>query len=141
MPVLTPDQIERKVEQLAGRGLAAGASYLAQRLKEKISVPAPRRRVIAGPRSKARVPGTPYYVATVRATPGAPPRKLSGNLRNRVMFRQRDVLAWQVGVFNIVYGRPLEVWMNHPYIWPTLQEELGNLDRIIGQEFRFSQSV
>lgn len=140
MPVLTPDQIERKVEQLANGGLKAGASYFADRLKDKISVPAPRRRVIAGPRSKARVPGTPYYVATVRATPGAPPRKLSGNLRNRVMFRQRDVLAWQVGVFNIAYGRRHEVGL-HPYIWPALQEEMGNLDRIIGQEFRFSQSV
>jgi hypothetical protein len=138
MPVRTLDQIAREVERTAGRGLLAAGSFLSSRIKEKISVPAPRRRVVAGPSSTVRPPGTPYYVATTPATPGAPPRKLSGVLRSRVMVKQPAPNIVQVGVFNLAYARRLEV-TGHPYLIPTLMENLGNLDRIIGDAFTFSR--
>src|SRR4051812_1245627 len=74
MAILTPQQIEAEVSRNIGRGLLAGAIFLTARVKEVLSVPAPRRRVLA--RS-----GAYYYRATTPATPGAPPRKLSGRLR------------------------------------------------------------
>lgn len=135
MPIRTLDQIARDAERLAGRGLLAGGTFLATRIKEVLSVPAPRRRVIAGPRSRVRPPGTPYWVATTRATPGAPPRKLSGRLRASVMVKQPSPERVQVGVFNLVYARPLETWMNHPYLWNTFISERDRLGRIIGSEF------
>src|SRR4051812_1421314 len=108
--VRTPEQIAAEVERLADRGLLAAGTMLSSRIKEKISVPAPRRRVIAGPNSTVRPPGTPYSVATTPATPGAPPRKVNGWLRARVMVRQPSPGVVQVGVFNYVPARPLETW-------------------------------
>ena len=52
------------------RGLEAGANVLLNKIKQKISVPAPRKLVM----SKR---GDVYYRATTKAAPGAPPRKLS----------------------------------------------------------------
>lgn len=130
----TPDQIASEVERLAGRGLLAAGTFLQSRIKEKLSVPAPRKRVY-------RSDGSYYWRATTRATPGAPPRKVSGRLRASVMVRQPSANRVQIGVFNLIYARPLETWMNHKYLAPVMREELSNLDRIIGDTFRFTRHV
>lgn len=128
------DQIAREVERVAGRGLLAAGTYLMGRLKEKVSVPAPRRKAY-------RRDGSGWYwVATTRATPGAPPRKLSGRMRAAIMVRQPSANRVQIGVFNLPYPGRHERGM-HKWLMPTLREELPNLDRIIGDTFRFSRHV
>ena len=111
----------------AGKGLAAGAIYLSGQIKSVLSVPAPRRRVL----SRA---GVVYYVATEKALPGAPPRKLSGALRRSITWAwiAKD-LKVRVGT-NIVYGGALER-MGHEYILPTLQRERPALRRILGKNW------
>lgn len=66
-----------QVQRAAGKGLDAARVFLTSRVKETLSVPAPRVRV-------KTTTGDVYYRATVPATPKAPPRKLSGRLRTSV---------------------------------------------------------
>jgi hypothetical protein len=71
-------RILAEVQRATGRGLTAGAIFLTARVKEAASVPAPRVRVLG---KRGENAGSYYYRATVRATPGAPLRKLSGQTR------------------------------------------------------------
>lgn len=74
---LDPSALQRLMDERVHRILYAGLSVLKTATKEILSVPAPRVRVV----SKG---GVAYWRATTPATPGAPPRKLSGVLRQRV---------------------------------------------------------
>lgn len=75
------DQVQRR----ANAGVKTAAVFLAARVKEIVSVPAPRKRVV----SKL---GDISYRATVKAIPGAPPRKLSGKLRQSVTYHLDPVM-------------------------------------------------
>lgn len=134
MPILTPDQLERQVTRLAGSGLVAAGAFLSERIKETLSVPAPRRRV-------TRRDGTKTWAATTKATPGAPPRKVSGSFRAKVMVRQPKPELVQVGVFNDVRARPFETWMNHPFLMRTVYANIPHLSRIMGQAMTTSKTV
>lgn len=125
----TPAQIDAEVQRLASRGLQAAAIWFSGRVKEVVSVPAPRTRVVSGPRSSH--PGTVYYRATEEATPGAPPRKLSGRLRAGVGWQMVDQRRARVGG-NVIYMRVHELG-RHPFLVPTLTRELPRLATIIGQ--------
>jgi phage gpG-like protein len=140
MPMSYKDNTARVVaeaERLAGRGIRAAAIFLANRVKEIVSVPAPRRIAIAGKRAKWVPPGTRYYVATTPAIAGAPPRKLSGQLRRSITWEYReDIQTARVGT-NIVYGRRLELGFPrghkpHPYLSVALERHKGQLATIIG---------
>lgn len=132
MPAMTPQEIEREVLKNLGRGLEAGAIFLKARVKETLSVPAPRKRVL-GKRGKNA--GVYYYRATTPATPGAPPRKLSGRLRSSITHEMsNDGLTARVGT-NVEYAQHLEEG-GHAYLITTLEANLDNLARIIGQEQR-----
>lgn len=67
------EKIKKEVERAAGKGLVAATYFAVSRIKEVLSVPAPRRKLPDG-----------TYVATTPALKDAPPRKLSGLLRNSV---------------------------------------------------------
>ena len=131
----SPQEVEREVQALAGRGLAAAGRYLANEIRRVVSVPAPY--VMVRPRSG----GQPYPRATTPATPGAPPRKLTGRLRAAVGSWQPDDATVRVGVQRVVYARPLETWMGHPYLVPTLRANLENLSRIVGQAVQTGGNV
>ncbi len=93
------------------RALAAGAITLVGRVKETLSVPAPRSRV----RSRA---GVVHYRATTPATPGAPPRKLSGRLRASQGYSvSPSTLTARIGS-NLIYAG--WEYRGHPYLAPTL---------------------
>jgi hypothetical protein len=126
--VKTPEQVEAEVQRIAGRGLLAAGTYLAGRMKDVLSVPAPRRRVTLKS-------GVRTWVATTKATPGAPPRKITGSFRAKVAVRQPTPERVQVGVYNDIRVRPFETWMRHPFLIPTFVAEKSNLVRIIGAEF------
>lgn len=102
------------------RRLAKAAAYTAKELKLTVSVPAPRR---------VSKHGRPY--ATVPATPGAPPRKLSG--------RGRASIAWMIdkakkvaraGVGTIYMPRHERT--GHPWVGPTLGRIRDGVLAILG---------
>lgn len=145
MPGKTPQEVAHRiavqVQRRAATGVQAAAVFLAARLKEVLSVPAPRKRV----QDRA---GNFYYRATTRAIRGAPPRKLSGKMRQGVTYTiaapinlgKKVAMASTVGLkarspkgFN--YPRALE-HRGHPYFWKTVQRWRPSLAVIVGRAIR-----
>lgn len=77
-------KIRDQVDRMAGRGLNAARIFMAGRIKETLSVPAPRRAVRLPVQPGQRKGAISHYVAVTPATVGAPPRKLSSRLRTSV---------------------------------------------------------
>lgn len=124
MSTIRPLSIEQ-LRQRALAGLTRAAVELHKQLKLVLSTPAPRARVI----SRA---GSVYYRATTPATPGAPPRKLTGRLRASVSFRIDGVnLRATVGT-NVIYGGVHERG-NHPWLMPTFTAALPQLQAIVAR--------
>jgi len=151
------------VRKIAGRGLGAAALHLTNRIKQVISVPAPRKivkftkMVPVMKKQKLGKTGRFKYVAAMKkvttkrivaatpATPGAPPRKLTGKLRQSIAWQwmKRDTVA-RVGT-NIEYAAPLEFGPKkfrgkssgkaHPFISVTLQRAKGELNWIMWNSF------
>lgn len=123
----TGQQIAAEVQRALGAGLKAAAIFLAARVREEVSVPAPRVRVTA---RRGKLAGVKYYRATAPATKGAPPRKLSGQFRSKVTWEMDAAgLEGRVGT-NAVQGRRLEQ-EGHPYLVPALRRFAGELGQII----------
>jgi len=103
------EEVEAEVNRNLARGLKAAAIFLTGRVKESLSVPAPRVRVA--------LPGRPeFYAATAPNTPGAPARKLSGRLRQTITYEVKEGLtesAARVGT-NLVYSRAVELGYRFP---------------------------
>lgn len=129
---MTSQEIQAEAERLVGKGILAAAIFLKNRFQEVLSVPAPRVSVIG---RRGKMSGVRYYRATSPATPGAPPRKLSGTLRRGQTYEiSSDGKEARIGT-NIVYAARHE-YGTHPYMVPTLQQYLGELSRIIDTEAR-----
>lgn len=134
MPIKTTDQINLEIMRLANRGVGAAAYFFAARLREVLSIPAPRRLV-----TSAR--GVRYYVATTPATPGAPPRKLSGTLRRSVAVKlDPSGNSARVGT-SPFYGLHLEKNTSHAYLVPTLKKNIDAIAHIIGTTFSTGGNV
>lgn len=124
------DKVKAQIKRASGKGVLAAAVFYESRLKEILSVPAPRRTVKG---RRGRNTGLTYYRATTPATRGAPPRKLSGELRRRQTHEVRDNgRSVRVGS-NVVYAGPLEKRLNHRYMVPTLLRFKGALVAIVGR--------
>lgn len=136
--IVSPASLQAEVERLAGRGIHACARFYNNSVKQFISVPAPRRLAAAGARSKT--PGVRHYVATTPATPGAPPRKLSGRLRASmaVDFDKAENVAY-VGT-NVFYGRVHEEG-DHPFLIVVLVMILPQLAIVAGQNLQVTTNV
>lgn len=118
------DALKQEVRRAAGRGLRAAAVFFSARVKEILSVPAPRK-IVHGKTGA-------YYRATTPAIPGAPPRKLSGRLRASIAYEVGTERA-RVGT-NVIYARRHERG-THPFLVPALMAHKGNLATIIGSAF------
>lgn len=95
-------EVLSQVERALGRGIEAASIFLVARIKEYVSVPAPRANVIDPYDNKRRV------IATVKAVAGDPPRKLTGDYRRKFTYQMSsNRLASRVGV-NDVRARILE---------------------------------
>jgi hypothetical protein len=84
------NKIKKEVAAAAGKGLNAARIFIAGRIKEALSVPAPRKRVHS-------LAGHIYYRATTKAKVGDPPRKLSGRFRTSVTSTMIDANTAEVG--------------------------------------------
>lgn len=125
MAIKTPAEIQALVIKKAGKGVAAASFFYQGRVKEVISVPAPRKITYSSA-------GVKYYRATTRATPGAPPRKISGRLRASIAVeinKGKMQTTGRIGT-NVVYSRMLELG-GHPYLVPTLQRYRGQIRTIV----------
>lgn len=131
-------KIAAQVERGRGRGLNAGRLFLEGRVKEALSVPAPRRLV------RPKFGGMPYYVATTRAIPGAPPRKLSGRLRSSLTSAMVSSSEAVIGAnarsdrgFNYPKHHEIKRSMlsgEHPFIYPTAVRYQREIGIIVGVE-------
>lgn len=126
-------KIAAEVKRRASQGLKAATIFLSSRVKEILSVPAPRRLV--KPKH-----GAPYYRATTPATPGAPPRKLSGQLRRSIAWemRQSDTVG-RVGT-NMVYARRLEA-QGHRFLTLAVEMYQNDIKAIMGRVFQVGGSI
>ncbi len=122
-------RITSQIEQGVGEGVHTAVIFLAARTRETLSVPAPRKaiRAAAVGRKKGAILG---YRAATRATPGAPPRKLSGRLRASTTARMINRFKGEVGV-SAFYGKFLER-RDHKFLWPTYEKHKADVRRIVG---------
>ena len=126
-------KVAAEVKRRAGQGLKAATIFLPSRIKEILSVPAPR--VLVKPKF-----GAPYYRATTPATPGAPPRKLSGQLRRSIAWemRQADTVG-RVGT-NMVYARRLEA-QGHRFQTLAVEMYQNDIKTIKGRAFQVGGNI
>jgi len=92
------ERIQAQLKKAAGKGIEAATRFLAARVKETLSIPAPRKIVRAKPTAGKKLGAIIAYSATVPATPGAPPRLLSGRMRLGVTTKQLSPTVGIVGV-------------------------------------------
>jgi hypothetical protein len=130
------ERIKAQIEKSIGKGVNAARMFLVARVKEELSVPAPRKIVTD------RV-GNKYYRATTKAIKGHPPRKLSGKLRMSVFSKMVTPTIFVIGAkaksdkgFN--YPRYLDKKGfgaksgQHPFMMPTYRKWKKELQIIIG---------
>ncbi len=127
------ERITAQVARGAGKGLDAARVFFAARVKETLSVPAPRKAIRGATSGKKKGPILGYR-ATTRAMPGAPPRKLSGRLRTSITSRMVTPMKAVVST-NVKYARPLELSRRHPHKFfaTTAAKYQRELKTIIGR--------
>lgn len=130
-------KIRREVKANIGKGINAARFFLVARVKETVSVPAPRRRMPDG-----------SYRATEPATPGAPVRKLSGRLRmglSSVLVNEnkfavgsnaRSPAGFRYPAYHEVKtpGKPGSG--QHKYIAPTVKKYRNELAKILKKNIK-----
>ena len=148
------ERIAKQLKKGAGKGVEAAVRFLAARIKEAVSVPAPKV-AIRGPVIPGKKLGPILaYRTTTPAIKGAPPRMLSGKMRQGVTHQMLSPILGLVGVharseptkkhpagFN--YPRHHEAGADgnlgdgdHPFIKPTADKYHKELKTIIGTEAR-----
>jgi hypothetical protein len=130
MPIWTPAEVEKEAKRLTGRGIEAAARLFANLVRQTLSIPAPPARYKTSRVGRRGRIIQPRRAATP-ATPGAPPRRVTGRLRGSIAVEFNPVTnSARVGT-NVVYGRRLELG-DHKYLLPTLQANLAALTQVAG---------
>jgi len=122
--------VVRVIDDRSRLGMRKMVDFLVEKTKEILSVPAPKTLV------KPRF-GAPYYRALTPATPGAPPRKLSGALQASIygVVRGNGTHSWGVVGTDLIYGAPLEK-RNHPFVTLAMKRYGNHLRMILARSFR-----
>lgn len=148
------ERIQQQLKRGAGKGVEAAARFLTARVKETVSVPAPKKAIRGTPTPGKKLGPILGYRATTPAIPGAPPRVLSGRLRQGVGHKMLGTHRAVVGVharavptakhpdgFN--YPKHHEVGQggslgdgDHPFILPTVRKWRKALQILVGQTVR-----
>lgn len=149
------DRIALQLKRGAGKGVEAAVRFLAARVKETLSVPAPKVAIRGVPKPGKKLGPIVGYRATAKAVTGAPPRMLSGRMRAGVTHKMYSTVRGAVGVharsepsrkypegFNYpLYheagkkGNDLGEGL-HPYLLPTYKKYRRELRTIVGSEVR-----
>lgn len=139
------EKIRKQVERASGKGIEAARIFITARIREALSAAAPRTKVV-GPN------GVPYWRATSPATPGAPPRVVSGRGRqslwsrtvpnqNRIEIganaRSIPSSGSPKGIFYMMYHESKYLGKKgglHPWIKPVVQKYRKEIQKILGAE-------
>ena len=122
------EKIAKQLKRGAGKGVEAACRFLVARIKETLSVPAPRRALRGVPLPGKKLGPILKYISTARAVKGAPPRKLSGRLRQGVTHKMLSPILGMVGVH--ARSEPTKTrpeGFNYPNFHETGDEEGGEL--------------
>lgn len=141
-------KIASQLKRAANKGTEAAVRFLVARVKEAVSVPAPKKLVRGTPVPGKRLGPIVGYRVTQPATSGAPPRLVSGKLRSGVTHKMLTPTVGIVGVttrsapskrypggFN--YPKHLEE-TDHPYLVPTAKKYRRELKLIAYGEIKLS---
>lgn len=153
-------KVAKQVERGAGRGLNAARFFLAARVKETLSEPAPRAAVRAAPLPGQKRGGIMYYRATTPAIPGAPMRKLSSRARTSTVSQMINERTAAVGLkARANVKNPQDLLSNpnagfnypahheikqpghpssgqHPFLKPTTVKYMKEIKKIVGGNVR-----
>lgn len=124
-------EIERKLQKAAKLARTKARVFLAAKIKEVLNEPAPKRKSRSG-----------RWYATVPATPGAPPRKLTGRLQKSVTsYDSGDLAVIAVTArsdnnFNYPkYHELQEATMpgsgQHPFLQPTVEQNRQEVNNLV----------
>lgn len=151
------EAIAQEIRRRANMGLKASAIHLTNRIKEELSVPAPRVRLYDKTGATYYRAGWLKFAATARlarvtsykmvngrleprlvifepspATPGALPRKLSGRLRGSITYEVDEAgMVARVGT-NVIYARAHEGG-DHKFMMATLRKFQAEVATILGR--------
>jgi hypothetical protein len=115
------DTLAEEIRANATRALVRTAIACTSDLKKILSVPAPRK--------VSKITGRVY--AATKATPGAPPRKLTGRGRASVSYTvDKDKLVAVVGT-NVIYMPVQEFKLNHKWVVPTMAANGTKYERLL----------
>ncbi len=115
------EKLAAEIRANATRALVRTAVVCTADLKKILSVPAPRK--------VAKTSGRVY--AATKATPGAPPRKLTGRGRASVLYTvDKEELVAVIGT-NVVYMPVHEFRTNHKWVEPTLAANGTKYERLL----------
>ena len=146
------ERIALQLKRGAGKGLEAAIRFLAARIKETVSVPAPKKPIRGVPLPGKRLGPILGYRATAPAIKGAPPRVLSGRLRQGVTSKMLTPHIGLVGTHarslpskkypgGFSYPKKHELGNtnelgegDHPFILPTFERYRKELRVIVGTE-------
>ena len=120
------DELAAEIRANAVRSLVRTAIEATNDLKKIVSVPAPRK--------VSKTTGRVY--AATKATPGAPPRKLTGRGRAGIAYKvDKDELVATVGV-NVFYMPIQEFKLNHKWVQPTMAAHGSKYERMLAGGLR-----
>ena len=148
------ERIKLQLKRGAGKGLEAAVRFLAARIKEAVSVPAPKQAIRGTPLAGKRLGPILGYRATTSALKGASPRVLSGKLRQGVTHKMLTPTVGLVGTharslpskkhpLGFDYPRYHELGKDdlwgggkHQFIRPTVKKYRKELRLIVGTEVK-----
>lgn len=110
---MTADDIIAGLERDLEERVRAAAEQFAAEVDDLLSVQAPITLAMPGTFGSSRA-----VRAATPATPGAPPRMVTGTLRRSMRTRKAGRFEWQVGNFGggAPYGSRLELEMGHRFL-------------------------
>jgi hypothetical protein len=118
--VMTPAEIRDYVQRRLNRGIRSAGPFIVERLKAVVGIQAPRKR--GGPNG---------WIATTRATPGAPPRRVSGLGQKSIYWRRtkKGGIAWGAKKpYMMILERK-----GHPWLHMTVRKYFAEVLQILGE--------
>ncbi len=146
-------KIAQQVQRGANKGLDAFRVFITSRVREAVSVPAPRKAVRGTPAPGKKKGAILYYRATTRAQQGAPPRKLSGKLRQSVWSKMLNPRSAVIGAnargfptrknprganYPAILELTTDARRRHAFIAPTIKKFSREARSFLGQGLRYS---
>ena len=112
---LSAREIEEYVRKHINKGLDAAAKFVVKQLRVTTGVQATLRRTKRG------------WVAKVKATPGAPPRRVTGKGQKSIDYRQTENSV----IFSAIYYMLYWEGHGHPWMRKTIERLTPQIGKIV----------